>query len=121
MPCLCPGTPPHSCWWQDPKVAAQVSPWTVCCVSPVHAYNIGLVRNLQTGCISPRYHLVYDDWFDTVYAPEDSPPPDWDQLCIFQTFETVFEEGIPPPTLADESLTPIRDSHWIGYAQKVCW
>jgi hypothetical protein len=41
-----------------------------------------------------------------VYASEDSPPPDWDHLCIFQKFETVFEEGIPPPTLTDEWLTP---------------
>ena len=75
-------------------------------VSPVHADNIGMVRNLRTGRISPQYHLVYDDWFDTVYASEDTPPPDWDHLCIFQKFETVFEDGIPPPTLADEWLTP---------------
>ena len=74
-------------------------------VSPVHAENIGLIRNLKTGYISPQYHLVYDDDFDTVYSPADTEPPDWERLCIFQRFETVFDDG-DHPVLADEWLTP---------------
>jgi len=75
-------------------------------VSPVHAENIGLVRNLTTGYLSPQYHLVYDDWFDTVYSNSDEPPPEWGDMCIFNRFETFFDEDTRPPRLADEWLTP---------------
>ena len=75
-------------------------------VSPLHAENIGLIRNLSTGYISPQYHLVYDDWFETVYASDTTPPPQWDHLCIFDKFETVFEPGETPPQLSDEWFTP---------------
>ena len=36
-------------------------------ISPMHANTVGLVRNLKTGRISPQYHLVYDDNFQTVH------------------------------------------------------
>jgi len=45
-------------------------------VSPMHANTIGLVRNLRTGFITPQYHLVFDDWFETV-AATGSEPPEW--------------------------------------------
>ena len=73
-------------------------------VSPVHAETVGLVRNLHTGYISPQFHLVYDDWFETVLSDQD-PPPQWDHLCTFQRFETYFDD-VAPPSLADEWLTP---------------
>ena len=60
-------------------------------MSPVHAESVGLVRNLKTGYISPQYHIVYDDWFETVYSSnEDNPPNAWEHLCTFERFETVF-------------------------------
>ena len=34
--------------------------------SPSHAGNVALVLNLQTGHVSPQYHLVFDDDFSTV-------------------------------------------------------
>jgi transposase InsO family protein len=37
-------------------------------VSPVHAENISMIRNLSTGYISSQYHIVFDDWFETVFA-----------------------------------------------------
>ena len=36
--------------------------------SPNHASSVGLVRNLRTNNISPQYHLVYDDFFETVHS-----------------------------------------------------
>ena len=36
-------------------------------VSPSHAENIALVLNNRTGYISPQYHVVFDDWFETIY------------------------------------------------------
>jgi hypothetical protein len=75
-------------------------------MSPVHAETVGLVRNLTTGYITPQYHLVYDDWFETVHSPADVEPPGWEDMCIFQRFEVAFEEDVQVPLLADEWLTP---------------
>jgi hypothetical protein len=75
-------------------------------MSPVHAESIGLVRNLKTGYISPQYHIVYDDWIETVYSKDtDDPPAAWEHLCTFDRFETEFDEDYAP-LLADEWLTP---------------
>jgi hypothetical protein len=57
--------------------------------SPVHSESIGLVRNLKTGYISPQYHIVYDDWFETVYSTDtENPPAAWEHLCTFNRFKT---------------------------------
>ena len=74
-------------------------------VSPVHAETVGLVRNLDSGYISPQFHVVYDDWFETVYAPAEQAPDQWEHLCTFNRYETHFDEG-QAPMLADEWLTP---------------
>jgi Reverse transcriptase (RNA-dependent DNA polymerase) len=75
-------------------------------MSPVHAESVGLVRNLTTGYISPQYHLVYDDWFETVHSPHDVEPIQWNDMCIFNRFEVDLEDHVPAPLLADEWLTP---------------
>ena len=74
-------------------------------VSPVHASNIALVRNLTTGYLSPCYHLIFDDWFETVDSTEAEPPPNWEHLCSFQKFQTIFDDDATPPMLDDEWLT----------------
>lgn len=77
-------------------------------VSPVHAETVGLVRNLHTGYISPQYHLVFDDWFETVSSVDldHLVPPSWDHLCIFNRFEIVFDDELyGAPLLSDEWLT----------------
>ena len=75
-------------------------------VSPLHAENISLIRNLTTGHLSPQYHLVHDDWFETVYSSAEQPPPQWEFMCAFQRFEVEFDEGVNPPPLSHEWLTP---------------
>jgi len=81
-------------------------------VSPVHAENVSLIRNLSTGYLSPQFHVVHDDWFETCYSSADQIPPQWEDMCIFDRCETSFDqfdkEGllIPPPPLADEWLSP---------------
>ena len=74
--------------------------------SPVHAETVALICNLSTGYLSPQYHVVFDDKFETVYADEDSEPPEWERLCILERYETAFDEGVTPPSLADEWLSP---------------
>ena len=34
--------------------------------SPKHASSVGLIRNLNTGFISPQFHVIYDTQFQTV-------------------------------------------------------
>ena len=34
--------------------------------SLAHVSSVGLIRNLRTGCISPQFHVVYDNLFQTV-------------------------------------------------------
>jgi len=42
--------------------------------SPKHLSTVHLVRNLSTGSIRPQYHLVFDNWFETVHVTGDEPP-----------------------------------------------
>ena len=88
-----------------------------------HASNVGLIRNLRTGFISPQFHVVHDENFETVsrgttdtidlnlwvelvqdhrvFYPDDEDaafiPPlldDWlDEQELIQRHDT-----IPPPT-----------------------
>ena len=81
-------------------------------VSPLHAENVALVRNLSSGFLSPQFHVVFDDWFETCYSSADQIPPTWEDMCIFDRFETVFDQvdkdgkPIAPPPLANEWLSP---------------
>ena len=45
--------------------------------SPLNARTVVLVRNLKTGKIRPQFHLVFDDYFETVHTGEDQEPPVW--------------------------------------------
>ena len=62
--------------------------------------------------MSPQFHVVHDDWFETCYSSADHIPPQREDLCIFDRFETSFDQfdkdgkKIPPPPLADEWLSP---------------
>ena len=46
-------------WDQRSKLGLYLGP------SPVHASTVGLILNLATGLVSPQFHCVYDDYFET--------------------------------------------------------
>jgi hypothetical protein len=89
-------------------------------VSPAHSSTIGRIHNLQTGHVSPQYHVVYDELFTTV------PNAEAGGLFSIQTFDAttwakVLESGIERngdmdlegsngdlPELHDEWLTPME-------------
>jgi hypothetical protein len=52
-----------------------------------HASTIGLIRNLNTGSVTPQFHLVYDDLFTTLPSNIDpnqiEPPSNLDNLLMF--------------------------------------
>ena len=73
--------------------------------SPFHASTVGLVRNLQTGSITPQYHVVYDDFFETVHSGASEEPTEWPDLVVFNRFRNEFDED-SEPELGDDWLTP---------------
>ena len=52
--------------------------------SNLHSSEVPLVLNLQTGSITPQYHVVFDDFFSTVSSieRETDPPEHWSDLCL---------------------------------------
>jgi hypothetical protein len=79
--------------------------------SPLHASTVGLIRNLRTNHISPQFHVVYDDLFETVHASALEAPASWPDLFTFSRFKSDFDDEDFVPTLPDEWLTPIELTH----------
>ena len=72
--------------------------------STLHASTVGLVRNLKTGNISPQFHLVFDDWFETVHSSATEEPKGWQELIQFQSFSNDFDDDDYVPELGQEWL-----------------
>ena len=53
-------------------------------LSPKHSSDVPLILNLQTGSISPQYHVVFDDMFSTVVSIgiTDDAPAFWQDLLL---------------------------------------
>ena len=51
-------------------------------LNPRHSSDVPLILSLQTGSISPQYHVVFDDTFTKVESiPEDTDPPSfWNEI-----------------------------------------
>ncbi len=45
-----------------------------------HSSTVALVRNLHTGYISPQYHVVFDDKFETIFHTGKSTE-ELDKIC----------------------------------------
>ena len=74
--------------------------------SPMHASTVGLVRNLQTGSITPQFHMVYDDFFETVHSGEEEQPKEWDELATMNRFKSDYDADDYVPELPQEWLNP---------------
>ena len=56
--------------------------------SHLHASNVPLIRNVNTGSIGPQCHVVYDNWFETIAVnEEEETPPEWDVIITNSRFE----------------------------------
>ena len=50
-------------------------------ISPLHASTVGLILNPNINRLSPQFHCVYDDHFETIHSKFDAKPPDiWEKL-----------------------------------------
>jgi len=77
--------------------------------SQSHSSNVPLVLNITTGHISPQYHIVFDDEFNTVasHTENDDPPTFWEELYLESSHR--IELGADNPSnhfLSDHWLTP---------------
>ena len=72
----------------------------------------GLILNLQTGQVTPQFHVVYDDWFETVsnenQLVEAQNQGVWERLFRTSRINLYdredFEEGEEPPALSEDWL-----------------
>lgn len=51
--------------------------------SPIHNRNVALVLNLNTGHVSPQFHVKFDKGFHTL--SQESPKSTWQVSTFFQT------------------------------------
>jgi len=87
-------------------------------ISPLHASTVGLILNPNTNRISPQFHCVYDDYFETVLYKEDNkPPPMWDELIINSRFrndldddDSGLEDTWEKPTIISDDFKKSADT-----------
>ena len=79
--------------------------------SNLHSSEVPLVLDLQTGSITPQYHVVFDDHFSTVTSVEREidPPDNWNQLCLENT------TYIPTEPVTDETNNQVSSSVPLGF------
>ena len=55
-----------------------------------------------------QFHVIYDDFFETVHTIGDNPPDIWSDLFIVQTYHAHLNDDDPDsiPELSDEWLNP---------------
>ena len=61
-------------------------------ISPLHASTVGLILNPRTNRISPQFHCVYDDHFETVHSHDNKTPPIWEDLVINNRFRNEIDD-----------------------------
>jgi hypothetical protein len=75
-----------------------------------HSSDVPLVLNLQTGSISPQFHVVFDDSFSTVSSitADTDPPAFWTAANLESCIYRVPVDANDPSTslLPDDWLTP---------------
>ena len=79
-------------------------------VSPLHASTVGLILNPNTNRLSPQFHCVYDDKFETVSNTSETTgvtPEAWEELVISSRFRNDLEEDT---TIKDTWEKPLPNS-----------
>ena len=88
----------------DPRLqdGHKLSRWNPCAcqgtfvgITDIHASSVGLIRNPTTNRLSPQFHCIYDDYFETVTFNDRMPPPNWEELTLESLHKHPFDEKIP--------------------------
>ena len=90
--------------WKPRSRRAQFVGW-----SPLHASSVAWVRNLQTGRVSPQFHVIFDNWFETVELDNEEETPLWSHHRQSNRFgmscvEIFSEEGEVSPAKRKQQL-----------------
>ena len=66
--------------------------------SPKHARSVSQVLNLDTGRVSPQFHVIYDKFFETI-ALNDKIRTNWKRLAVFAPVQLTVPStpSINPP------------------------
>jgi len=64
--------------------------------SPKHASSVPLVLNLDSGHVSPQFHVVFDDWFSTVSSDgeakdDELESPEWINMFSNERFQVALD------------------------------
>ena len=84
----------------------------------LHNSSVGLILNPNTHRISPQYHCIYDDYFETVGYDSTTKPPSWDDLVI-EGFSSNDVEWVPEEEIMDtweegqQKSTPVDGDHGV--------
>ena len=77
--------------------------------SPHHSTKVAMMRNIATGNISPQFHVVFDDKFETVSTDFQDPSKSLDIAfssdqwrTLLQTTDKFFPDDAHPPPLSHE-------------------
>ncbi|KAL7474381.1 hypothetical protein ACHAW6_000356 [Cyclotella cf. meneghiniana] len=85
------------------------------CFSKEHSSTVALVRNLQTGYVSPQYHVVFDDKFETVFS-NGKTSDELDKICnklFVNSCEYYAEEEYDEDGVLIYKLPPL-DEVWLS-------
>ena len=62
--------------------------------SPRHARNVSLVLNMDTGLVSPQFHVSHDDFFETIKDDRYQATSSWQQLAGFTRVSRAKSEDV---------------------------
>jgi hypothetical protein len=71
--------------------------------SPLHVRSIALILNLETGLVSPQFHVAFDDLFETI--PGKRIPVQWAKWTGF--VQTTKDAPTEPP-VPDSYMLPLK-------------
>ena len=82
--------------------------------SPRHARNISLVLNLNTGLVSPQFHIKHDEFFETISRDFPTPPAIWIRLAGLKRPQSTILSSTTPviwptrtPTVNPRIIQPL--------------
>ena len=79
--------------------------------SPHHSTKVALMLNIATGNISPQYHVVFDDHYDTVDSTFADPNLALDQVFNGNEWSRLVSSGLER-YLPDDATPPPLDPQW---------
>jgi hypothetical protein len=93
------------CWSPRSHLGLNLGP------NPMHAWNVYLILNLVTGCVSPQYHCCFNNFFKTTHhsAPDISGTICWQQLANLESAKTILSEVSTPKQHSVISLEMLSD------------